>query len=144
MALSVSPSVRSWILVKNLHLLLLHALLLLADVVEAALQVVAALQRLLELGLHVDDLRGMKRAAAYYRGNRHAALKRFERTKRVSPPPRPFPSPGERSCSPSRSSGNPADWSAGTSTVGDTSEHLSSTQRQRSDAVTALRRRTSS
>lgn len=43
---------------RKLHSLLLHALLLFADVIEAALQVVAALQRLLELDLHVVDLRG--------------------------------------------------------------------------------------
>lgn len=43
---------------KNLHLLFVHALLLFADVIEAPLQVVAALQRLLELSLHVVDLRG--------------------------------------------------------------------------------------
>lgn len=59
------------------------------------------------------------------------SLETLLREENESPqPPRPFPSPGERSCSPSRSSGSPADWSAGTSTAGDTSEHLSSTQRQ--------------
>lgn len=59
------------------------------------------------------------------------SLETLLREQNESPqPPRPFPSPGERSCSPSRSSGSPADWSAGTSTAGDTSEHLSSTQRQ--------------
>lgn len=73
--------------VKNLHLLLLHALLLLADVVEAALQVVAALQRLLELGLHVDDLRGGRRERPRVTEEppTRAALKRSERTKTSLP-----------------------------------------------------------
>lgn len=45
------------------------------------------------------------------------------RGRRIQPcavlvPPRPPPSPGERSCSPSKSSETPAGWSAGTSTAG--------------------------
>lgn len=43
-----------------LHLLLLHDLLLFAHVSEASLQVIAALQSLLKLGLHVVYLKDLR------------------------------------------------------------------------------------
>lgn len=113
-------------LIIGLHLLFLYALLLLADFSKALLQVVTALQSLLKLSLHVVYLKEGEEPSVHKPSGNKCMTDERERLQ-DSVPPRPSPSPGERSYSPSKPSGTPADWSAGTSTADteDSWQHLS-------------------